>query len=133
MLTGLQISEKRLAQGLICVVVLILVLASCAHSRKAGLDEDERVDAAACAARNGEVKPVCLSGVPACVTPFPDAGEPCRDSADCLGMCLVDEVETGSPPAPGTRAEGRCQADDDPCGCFFEVKDGVVQQGLCVD
>ncbi len=118
---------------LLSVGLAVLMVASCSHSKKAEHSAPHGVDVAACTARGGEVRPVCLTGALACVTPFSDAGKKCRDSSECLGKCLVDEHQLNPVPEPGSAAEGRCQRDDDPCGCFVEVIDGIVQQGLCVD
>jgi hypothetical protein len=116
------------------LLIALLALTVCAcSSKKAPAVDHDGIDAEACNARGGEVRGVCLTNYPACVVPFSDAGRRCRDSSECLGMCLVPEEELDPIPDPGTPMEGRCQSDNDPCGCFFEVKDGLVQQGLCAD
>ena len=74
-----------------------------------------------------------MFGTPACVTPYPNAGRECTDSSECDGMCEV-ALSGGDPnPEVGTETTGVWSADDDPCGCWFEVLDGTVQQGLCAD
>lgn len=88
------------------------------------------VDAVACRARGGEVRPVCRRQVPRCVVRHPDAGQPCTDSSQCKGRCLVDGAR---PLESGEAAKGRCEEDDDPCGCKIEVKNGKVTGGICVD
>lgn len=88
------------------------------------------VDAAACKARGGEVRPVCRRQVPACVVRNADAGQRCTDKSQCAGRCLVDNAQPG---APGDAATGRCEEDNDPCGCKIEVKNGKVAGGACVD
>jgi hypothetical protein len=88
------------------------------------------VDPAACSAKGGEIRPVCLLGRPMCVAPYADAGKSCSDSDDCQGRCKADPAG-GS--APGKKANGVCEANNDPCGCFGLVEDGVIQPTLCVD
>ena len=74
-----------------------------------------------------------MFGIPACVVPYADAGEACTDSSECEGRCLVDLTNTDANPAVGSSATGICEADTDPCGCWYEVLDGTTQQGLCAD
>jgi pimeloyl-ACP methyl ester carboxylesterase len=88
------------------------------------------VDATACQARGGEVRPVCRRQVPRCVVRYPDAGKRCSNKSDCQGRCLVDGERSLR---PGDPANGRCEEDDDPCGCKFEVKNGKLAGGICVD
>ena len=88
------------------------------------------IDPATCKARGGEIRPVCRMQKPRCVTRYPDAGKPCSDKSQCHGRCLVDGEQ---PSKPGDPANGRCEADDDPCGCKLEVKDGKFAGGICVD
>jgi hypothetical protein len=85
---------------------------------------------AACQARGGEIRPVCRRQVPRCVVRYSDAGKACSDKADCSGRCLVDGEQ---PSAPGGPVNGRCEQDDDPCGCKIEVKNGREAGGRCVD
>lgn len=86
------------------------------------------VDAAECAAKGGNVRPVCRRQLPQCVIAYADAGKACTDGTQCAGDCLYE-----GDAAPGTAAAGRCQADSDPCGCKTPVVDGRVGQGRCVD
>lgn len=88
------------------------------------------LDAAACQARGGEVRPVCRRQMPRCVIRYADAGRACADKSDCQGLCLADSEQ---PLAGGDIAQGRCQVDDDPCGCKIEVRNGKVAGGRCVD
>lgn len=83
---------------------------------------------AACDAAGGEISRQGLMGYEHCVQAYPDAGAACRSSEDCLGDCRY----TGSA-APGSSAEGTCQVQDVPFGCFSVIEDGVVQPALCVD
>ena len=79
----------------------------------------EEIDLEACRRKGGEIRDVCITQMPACVTPYPDAGAPCRDSSECGGQCryVGEEAEIGM------EVVGECQEDDDPCGCFAEVVD----------
>lgn len=116
------------------ILGLIIGMSFAACSHESSLDRGQsdpapHVDAKACAAAGGEVRPVCRRGLPACVLSYSDAGKACTDKADCQGKCLV----TGEAPAAGTPAQGQCQANDDPCGCRTEVMGGVAQLGICID
>jgi len=92
--------------------------------------EPSAPDPVECKARGGKIRPVCRMQVPACVVRFADAGKRCTDKSQCQGLCLLD----GDHPADlGAPAHGRCQEEDDPCGCKIEVKNGKVAGGRCVD
>lgn len=84
---------------------------------------------AACAKAGGEVRRVCMMGVPMCVVTFADAGKACSDSAECSGRCLVKEAGA----QPMQPAKGQCAATNDPCGCFQTVEKGLAQYALCAD
>ena len=89
----------------------------------AQIDEDD------CRSKGGTVKQVGLFGTPACVTPFPDGGEPCSSNAECDGACFAP-----SDAAIGAAAVGACQVDTAAMfGCYDHVEGGVVVGGLCVD
>lgn len=85
-------------------------------------------EAAACAARGGNYQPVCLMGRPMCVLPHADAGKSCTDSSQCEGRCVV---ENGAD--PGKQVTGVCSRNNNPCGCFTLVQNGVSQPTLCAD
>lgn len=85
---------------------------------------------AECTAKGGAIRKVCRMQKPACVIPYPDAGQRCTDKSQCKGLCIVDSEK---PLEDGAAAQGRCQVDDDPCGCKIEVRDGKVAGGRCVD
>lgn len=88
------------------------------------------IDAKACAAQGGKVRPVCLSGTPMCVVPFRDAGKRCTGDRQCEGRCMLN----GAPPKnPKTKVVGRCEANNNPCGCYTTVENGRVARSLCVD
>jgi hypothetical protein len=63
-----------------------------------------------------------------CVVAYKDAGKVCSDSSQCEGRCIGDRDET----PPGQRVAGRCEADNDPCGCTTEII-GSVPRTICVD
>jgi hypothetical protein len=83
---------------------------------------------AACAKAGGEVRPVCMRGLPMCVVNFSDAGKACKDGKECMGRCLGDSSTPMNQPATG-----KCAATNDPCGCFQLVENGVAQPTLCAD
>ncbi len=83
---------------------------------------------AACAKAGGEVRPVCMRGLPMCVVNFSDAGKACKSGSDCMGRCLGDSSTPMNQPATG-----KCSATNDPCGCFQLVENGVAQPTLCAD
>lgn len=85
-------------------------------------------DPAACAAKGGQIRPVCLLGRPMCIAPYGDSGKACSGGEDCEGRCMA-----GPDAKAGAKAKGVCAADNQPCGCFALVEDGVVQPMLCVD
>jgi hypothetical protein len=82
-----------------------------------------------CQAQGGVVQEVGMFATPACVIPFSDAGKTCLDSSECLGLCKA------APEAiVGESASGTCQRDNqDIFGCYDEVKEGVVVEGMCLD
>ena len=86
--------------------------------------------AAICKARGGDMRPVCRRQVPRCVVRFADAGKACSSKADCQGRCLSDGA---APAQPGGPVKGRCEQDDDPCGCKIDVENGREAGGRCVD
>ena len=89
---------------------------------------DPNVDAEACRARGGDIRPICMLQRPACVIRYADAGRECRGDADCEGRCYA---KGGA--ASGEPAVGRCQATSNPCGCNTLVEDGRAGPSLCVD
>jgi len=55
------------------------------------------------------------------------------NTSDNIGkICIIREDALDTHPL-GSQAIGQCQADDALFGCFAEVREGRVQQGLCVD
>lgn len=87
------------------------------------------LDAAACTAKGGELRPLGRLQRVQCVVPYADAGKTCNAKADCSGQCLViGEVVAGSP------ASGVCQRDaSENFGCRQRIDGGVAQGTLCVD
>lgn len=88
------------------------------------------VDVDSCKAGGGSIQRVCRRQFPACVTSYKDAGQRCTDSDQCEGRCILD---IDHEPAPDETVSGRCEQDDDPCGCKIEVIDSRVGGGACVD
>jgi putative hemolysin len=87
------------------------------------------IDASACAAQGGTIRPVCRRQLPVCVIAYPDAGKTCTDDSGCVGKCLYK----GDTPPTTAGVTGQCQANSDPCGCRSEVNGGKVTATLCVD
>jgi len=92
------------------------------------------IDVEACEAGGGELRYVCMFGMPSCVQLFSDGGKPCSSSSECHGLCVIRTGYPGEdPPKAGQPAEGRCELDDDRCGCWIRIEDGIAQKELCVD
>jgi hypothetical protein len=96
------------------------------HMRAEALKE---IDVDECKASGGSVEGVCMFGLPACVIPFADAGQPCSDSSQCEGLCWND----GWGMAQGTEATGYCTANAQDCKCGVEILDGRANGGICED
>ena len=117
-------------------LVMMVAMSACQQEGKTGDAGAPQVVAAnsrpatasACSAAGGAWRPVCMMQKPACVVTFKDAGKACSGASDCSGRCLAK----GSPDM-GAKAEGVCAVNNDPCGCFQTVEDGVAQPGICVD
>lgn len=90
---------------------------------------DIPADAAACAAKGGEQRPLGRLQRVQCVAPYADAGKTCTTRQDCTGQCLaIGEAAAGAP------AAGTCQRDiSENFGCRQRVDGGVAQGILCVD
>jgi hypothetical protein len=84
-----------------------------------------------CRALGGEIRPVCMSQTLQCVVPYRDAGKPCIDKLQCKGRCLA--VDTPRPGRKDRKIVGRCEADNNPCGCFVEVSKGRISTTSCLD
>jgi hypothetical protein len=91
---------------------------------------------AACKRSGGEWGPAGLSPQPICTLITHDAGQVCGDSGECEGACLADL-------SPAQQAElqksgkvevlGKCTARSPQFGCQAMVKEGFVDEFLCVD
>ncbi len=88
----------------------------------------ERAD---CEAAGGTVERRGRLGAEHCVQPYPDAGENCASTSDCLGRCELSEDLAD--PIPGTSAEGVCQATTSRFGCMTLVEGGKIEATLCID
>lgn len=84
---------------------------------------------AACEAAGGRISREGMLGWEHCVQTYPDAGDACSGSDDCLGTCR----HSGEQLELGTAAQGTCQIEDVPFGCYAEIEGGKVQPALCVD
>lgn len=81
-----------------------------------------------CVDSGGRWGRACKMQVPFCFVPSLDAGKGCNDSSECQNRCL--KAEAGKEQAGFV---GVCQADNNPCGCFAEVKQGKSFGTLCID
>ena len=77
-------------------------------------------DERACAAYGGDWIPQGLLGETGCVFTYPDAGQSCTSSDQCLGGCVVDDP---------TQTTGQCKETDSPFGCWTFLNGPA----MCVD
>ena len=126
------------------LVIAILLVTGCESIREANTHRSlekmrtealAKIDVDACEAAGGEVRGVCMFGIPACVEIYSDAGRSCRDSSDCEGGCVFDinTIRYDENPVTGEESVGICKADSDWCGCWWRIEKGIVQQGWCED
>lgn len=115
---------------LLCSITLLAVSSAGISNAPDQVVESAESRATACTARGGTIKKVCRLQQPWCVVSYSDAGKRCTDKSQCQGRCLLDSKIHGE---IGEKAEGRCERDDDPCGCKPEVIDGKFAGGQCID
>lgn len=117
-------------------LVFILFATGCDKPGAADGDSAVKDGSSACTEQGGDWRQVCPARVYQCVKPYPDAGKACNDSSECEGECLFElvtlcdeggECKEPEVPEPGSRVTGTCQRDDDPCGSFVLVQDGLAQ------
>lgn len=84
---------------------------------------------ASCAEDGGSYQRAGMLGQYRCILPFSDAGKSCSDASDCEGKCLAIDGST----AGEASARGQCAPDNNPFGCYAEVRNGVVGATRCVD
>ena len=121
---------KRIAAAL----ALIALAYACAPtpapttSETPPADGGVSADAAACAARGGEIQRVGRMQSERCVIRYPDAGKACTDKADCTGRCL-------GPPqnASSAAVSGVCETNDSGWVCNAIIEHGRVVSSICVD
>jgi putative hemolysin len=87
-------------------------------------------DAAACAARGGEIRRVGRLQSEQCVILYADAGKACTDGDQCQGDC---RIEGNAPVKDPDNASGFCTADSNRFGCHTTVEDGKAGPTLCID
>jgi len=87
---------------------------------------------ASCEGVGGRVVADGLAGHEICEQDLPDAGEVCKDKADCIGDCIIPPQE-GRAYTIGEPATGVCSATDNPFGCVARVEKGMATPELCVD
>lgn len=93
--------------------------------RPGALTPAQRTD---CLKSGGVVERAGLLGAERCTIRYDDAGMICADSVNCQGQCRA----SGNP-AIGEQATGVCQANNNPFGCYAEIKNGRAEPMLCVD
>ena len=81
-----------------------------------------------CIWSGGRVERAGLAGFERCTRPYSHGGKSCADSSECQGQCRVP-----SDYANQSNIRGVCQMDDNPFGCFAEVKNGRTEFALCAD
>ncbi|HVH44976.1 MAG TPA: hypothetical protein VM925_21635 [Labilithrix sp.] len=86
--------------------------------------------AAACTARGGTMRPVCMVQQMTCVVTYADAGKSCSDKENCTGECIYEGDESAPKRGP---VAGVCQRTSDPCGCRAVVRAGKVMPTVCTD
>ena len=116
--------------GLVSVVVSACAVTYPRYEPSSEWIQPNHIDRTTCKEEGGQITRVCMSRFKACITRYKDAGSPCRNSSECVGLCVSD-IDLW--PEPGTPTDGRCQINDDPCGCFVEVSDARVQEAWCFD
>lgn len=99
------------------------------HLEKSRSQALEKIDVKACKHSGGEVLGVCMFGMPACVHTFSDVGNSCSDGSQCQGRCEI----VNSTVMPGSKAKGKCAKNDDPCGCYALVENGIAEKSTCYD
>ncbi len=82
----------------------------------------------ACLISGGRIEKAGYMGAERCTRPYADGGKACTDSSQCQGQCRTDTNSANS-----SSIVGVCQMDDNPFGCFAEVKNGRTEPALCVD
>lgn len=114
----------------VLIILVLVALSGCmtAAERDAAQTVKVAQEDAACYAAGGDVRRVCRSQRYMCVMPYKDAGAICSDSSQCEGRCIGDREETPT----GGQIAGRCEANNDPCGCTTEIIGGVPRT-ICVD
>ncbi len=85
----------------------------------------------ACEKGGGKMAQAGRMGRFRCITPYADGGQPCTDSGQCKGRCLFEGDEQKRPLAQA--AVGQCSRNDNPFGCFVEIRNGKLTDFLCVD
>lgn len=84
------------------------------------------VDRDACTTFGGTYTRAGLLGAYNCFVDYNDGGTACTDSSQCEGKCISKDLATDPP-------TGTCQVDDNPFGCYAELREGLPPGILCVD
>ncbi len=91
-------------------------------------DEPSDAERKRCTDAGGSVMRDGILGVYRCTQNYPDAGQACSNSSECLGRCEVEGLV-----ADDGAATGVCQRTDSPFGCFAIVENGQARPAICVD
>ncbi|MCP4249924.1 MAG: hypothetical protein GY778_23010 [bacterium] len=84
-----------------------------------------------CDAANGVWQVWGLGGTESCNPRTSDAGTPCRDRADCEGVCITEEECTAEVGCPDL--EGECSEFVVVFGCWTFLSQEYGHQGVCID
>jgi hypothetical protein len=106
--------------------VLVLGLSACMGQPRT----PEQIAESACAAEGGKMQRVGRMQSLQCVLQYSDAGQICRDGADCQGEC---RVPGGVIVEDGRAVEGQCTATSNRFGCYTRVENGRATAAICVD
>lgn len=79
-----------------------------------------------CLTKGGTYARRGMMGLYSCALPYADAGKVCRKASDCEGQCRIEDMD------PDTKV-GKCQATNDPFGCYSYLEENGQVVGICVD
>ena len=120
------------------ILIATFLMCSCSTWRDFRMQKDlersratalAKIDQQRCISEGGTVRGVGMFGTPACVKPFPDAGNICSNKSECQALCKAPIASV-----IGARSTGTCQWNThDVYGCYNEIERGIVIAGPCFD
>ena len=94
-------------------------------------------DKESCESLGGRWEKIGLSQEESCNLPTSDAGKICSDSSECQGSCIAELSKEDLDKVSGQNdfvyTKGKCSRWKITAGCNAFVKDGKVENILCVD